>query len=1056
MKQPRIRRLHTQLALAFLLLMLLPTSIVAWLSYDHAVALTKGERIRAVGRVSDARHVQLTMVFQRATDRARALLENLGRRCKGADRRPNCIRQNLESFVEAEGALGLLLESPEIGRMSVGESAVAAGTIPNFKIGQLAQFTPRGVGLRRDYFIVVSDANEQVRMAVTYPVTVIQSVFVSDPDLGSSGETFLADGDGFFITNGRYPATQGHSDPISAVPMQRCLSPESAETLGLDYRDVPIIHGFRFVPEIGGGGIMAHIDQAEAFAPLAKIRTWYGAAMLSFAALAVLAGLHLSLWLTRPIRELTRVIRHISAGNYSERAAVAGYGEVVELATAFNAMADQLATTNADLEQRVQKRTEELRESEERWHFALDGAGDGVWDWNMDTGRIVFSRRYLEMLGYADSVEWTSLDDWKSHVNAEDMRQAMTLLEAYLDGNIPAYSTEYRMRCADGGWRWMLARGKVITRAEDGRPLRLIGTHSDITARVETERSLNLMATVFTSSGEGILITDADNRIVKVNAAFVQLTGYEEAEVLGRNPKILSAGRTPPDLYQKMWAALTTQGKWEGELWDRRKSGEAYPKWASLTVVRDRNGHITHYIGSFIDISERKASEEKILHLAHHDPLTQLPNRLNLPDRLEQAISYAKRNQKRLAFLLIDLDHFKAINDNLGHHTGDLLLIEVAQRLTAAVRESDIVARLGGDEFVVVITEMESADDAAHVAAKIVASISAPYAITAEGLRTSPSIGICIYPDDAVDMGDLMKNADMAMYAAKAKGRGNYQFFTEEINRVAALRMALETDLRAALAKQQFVLHYQPQLDLRTGRITGVEALVRWQHPVRGLVPPLEFIPVAEETGMIIPLGDWILQEACRQLREWRADGLDGLRMSVNLSASQFHDKRLPQRIDDVLQELGLDASALDIEVTESMSMASPTDAIAIMETLAALGITLSIDDFGTGYSSLAYLKLFPIHCLKIDRSFVKDIETDPNDADICDVTMLLAHKLGLEAVAEGVETTEQLKFLLSIGCERIQGYLISKPLPAAAAAEFIRNTPPLTDIGTMELWIRP
>ncbi len=298
-----------------------------------------------------------------------------------------------------------------------------------------------------------------------------------------------------------------------------------------------------------------------------------------------------------------------------------------------------------------------------------------------------------------------------------------------------------------------------------------------------------------------------------------------------------------------------------------------------------------------------------------------------------------------------------------------------------------------------------------------------------------------------------MKNADMAMYAAKAKGRGNFQFFTEELNQVAAQRRSVEIDLRAALDGGQFVLHYQPQLDLRNGRIAGVEALVRWQHPLRGLVPPMEFISVAEETGLIAPLGDWILQEACRQLKEWQTAGIGGLQMSVNLSASQFHDEALPERIDAMLEALDLDARLLDLEVTESVSMESPADAIANMRMLAERGMTLSIDDFGTGYSSLAYLKLFPIHRLKIDRSFVKDIETAPSDADICDITVLLAHKLGLEVVAEGVETTVQLKFLHSIGCERVQGYLISKPLPAAAAGAFLRNTAPMQGIGTIELW---
>ena len=568
--------------------------------------------------------------------------------------------------------------------------------------------------------------------------------------------------------------------------------------------------------------------------------------------------------------------------------------------------------------------------------------------------------------------------------------------------------------------------------------------------------SLNLMAKVFTNSSEAILITDARNRIVTANAAFTKLTGYTAEEVTGKDPKILSSGKTPKEVYQQMWESLAEQNAWEGELWDRRKTGEVYPKWLSISVIRDHNGQVTNYIGSFNDISERKSSEEKFLRLAYHDALTNLPNRLNLHERLEQTISLSKRNHNKFALLLIDLDRFKVINDTLGHHVGDLLLIEVARRLTLSVREADTVARLGGDEFVVVLTEIESPADAADVAGKIVQMISAPYLISGNDLRTSPSIGICFYPDDANEIGMLLKSGDVAMYHAKAKGRGNYQFFTEEMNQVVMKRQSMEADLRTALEREQFVLYYQPQLDLNSGNLTGVEALVRWQHPTRGLVPPAEFIPVAEEMGLIVQLGSWVLREACRQLKQWQGEGLTGIRMSVNLSALQFLDKDLAEHIQEILTETGLDADCLDLEVTESMSMSSPADTIAIMQVLAESGMTLSIDDFGTGYSSLAYLKLFPIHTLKIDRSFVKDIEIDTNDADICDVTVLLAHKMGLNVVAEGVETEAQLKFLLSIGCNRIQGFLISKPLVAEMAKDFINNYVPRSDLGTVNLWTTP
>ena len=578
----------------------------------------------------------------------------------------------------------------------------------------------------------------------------------------------------------------------------------------------------------------------------------------------------------------------------------------------------------------------------------------------------------------------------------------------------------------------------------------------DITARKRSEENLRVMAQVFSSSNEAILIADALNRILAVNEAFTRLTGYLAEEVTGQNPRMLSAGNTPPEVYQAMWHSLRHKGSWQGEMLDRRKSGETFPKWLSISVVRDADGTVVNYIGSFVDISERKASEERVRHLAHHDALTGLPNRFSLHERLDQCLGYARRSRKTLALMLIDLDNFKTINDTLGHQTGDKLLIQVAQRLTESVRSSDIVARLGGDEFIVVLPDVDTPTDAAHVAGKILATVSQPYPIDGHHLRTSPSIGICLFPEDANEADDLIKKADVAMYHAKSQGRGNYQFFTAELQLAALRRIAIENELRAAVEKRQFKLHYQPQLDLRTGSLCGVEALVRWRHPERGLVPPAEFIPTAEETGLIVPLGDWVLTEACRQLATWRARGLSGLRVSVNLSALQFVDPHLPRRVQDILEASGLTPSDLDLEVTESMSMTTPENTVAMMEALTTNGVTLSIDDFGTGYSSLSYLKLFPIRTLKIDRSFVSDIENDPSNAQICDVTVLLAHKLDLETIAEGVETEAQLKYLHSIGCEKIQGYYISRPLPAERVETFIRTHRPLTELGTAELWREP
>ena len=568
----------------------------------------------------------------------------------------------------------------------------------------------------------------------------------------------------------------------------------------------------------------------------------------------------------------------------------------------------------------------------------------------------------------------------------------------------------------------------------------------------EAESELRIAAAAFNSQ-ESLVITDANSVILRVNKAFTDETGYTPEEAIGQTPHLFQSGHHNNDFYRAMWETLHRTGKWQGEIWDRRKNGEVYPKWLTITAVKNERGVVTHYIGSHTDISERKAAEEKTRYLVYHDPLTGLSNRLAMHERLTYALSLIGHNKKQLALMLIDLDNFKTINDTLGHLTGDQLLVQVARRLSATVRQEDLVARLGGDEFVILLPDISSSTDAAHVADKVLSSVAEPYSINGQQLRTSTSIGICLYPNDATEAQELVKKADVAMYHAKAQGRNNYQFFTEKMQQAAMWRIGIENDLRVALEQQQFMLYYQPQLDLLTGKLVGVEALVRWQHPTRGLVSPMEFISIAEETGLILPLGDWVLQEACRQLAEWRAGGIKHIKMSVNLAARQFSDRNLPGRIQEIMTKYGLPADSINLEVTESMTMGSPADAIEMMKVLTGHGQSMSIDDFGTGYSSLAYLKLFPASALKIDRTFVKDIETDQNDASICDITVLLAHKLGMKVVAEGVETEAQLKYLLSIGCEKIQGYLISKPLPADQIEHFIRNNHIMTSFGTIDLW---
>jgi diguanylate cyclase (GGDEF)-like protein/PAS domain S-box-containing protein len=559
----------------------------------------------------------------------------------------------------------------------------------------------------------------------------------------------------------------------------------------------------------------------------------------------------------------------------------------------------------------------------------------------------------------------------------------------------------------------------------------------NILQRKRAEAQLRLAAHVFDHSGEAIMITDRDNRIVEVNPSFTRMTGYMPEEICGQNPGVLSSGRATPEDYRAMWQAIREQGFWQGEMWDRRKDGEIYPKLLTISVVRNARGDIDFYIASFADISEQKASEEKIRHVAHHDALTGLPNRWHLQISLEQAIALAKRENEEVALMFIDLDRFKIINDTLGHNIGDRLLVEVAQRLRECVRESDLLARLGGDEFVVVLTGDDAINASAHVAEKILGSLARSFRIEGNTLHTTPSIGISLYPHDGDSIESLMKNSDTAMYHVKSMGRNNFQFFSPEMNQSSAERLLLEDCLHRALERGEFAMHYQPLVEIASGRLVGAEALIRWHHPERGMVSPHEFIPLAEESGMILPIGTWVLREVCRQIKVWRELGMTGLRFAVNLSPRQFRQENLVGNIVGMLREFDVPASALELEITEGSVMENADAAVSLLNLLNQHGLSIAIDDFGTGYSSLGYLKRFPVSKLKIDRSFVMDIPGDPDDCAIAIAVIQLARSMGLQVVAEGVETAEQRQFLSDQGCDLLQGHWYSKPLDAAAFEAF-------------------
>jgi len=559
----------------------------------------------------------------------------------------------------------------------------------------------------------------------------------------------------------------------------------------------------------------------------------------------------------------------------------------------------------------------------------------------------------------------------------------------------------------------------------------------DITERQAAEHRMRLLATVFERSGEAIVITDAGNRIVEVNHAFCRLTGYEADDVRGLDPSILASGRTTAEEYRAMWQAINSESFWQGEIWDRRKDGSYYPKWLTISAVRNGAGEIDCYIGSFTDMTERKVAEERINHLALHDTLTGLPNRYNLQGRLDQALATARRDGGHLALMFIDMDRFKNINDTLGHHLGDGLLQEVAIRLTASVRDSDVVARLGGDEFVVVLTGIE-ATAAGNVADKILDTLGLPYRIADHELHTTPSIGIAVFPDDGDNAETLMQNADTAMYHAKSAGRNNVQFFTASMNQAAKDRHELEGGLHLALERNELELHYQPQVDGK-GRAIGAEALLRWRSPEHGWVSPLSFVPLAEETGLILPIGRWVLETACAQLAAWSDDPRTrDLQLAVNVSPREFREANFVDQIRDVLKTSGANPSRLKLELTESLVLDNVEDTIRQMQAIKKLGIAFSLDDFGTGYSSLSYLTRLPLDQLKIDRAFVLKLPNNVSDGIVTQTIITMAAGLGLHVIAEGVETEAQREFLAQHGCRAYQGFLFSPPLPLAEFERFL------------------
>jgi len=802
-----------------------------------------------------------------------------------------------------------------------------------------------------------------------------------------------------------------------------------------------------------------------------------------------------------------------------------------------------------------------LKDSEYYWKFAIEGAGDGVWDWDIENNVKTFSKQWKTILGYAEFDKLPTGLEWENRFHPDDKVYVEETMQAYLSGIDSCYKLECRMKYKGGGYRWVLSRGMVLKHSEDGVPLRMIGTISDITGRKQSEQllreseqrlrlsqlyggigtweynfltnstiwseaitqqmgfpvlvnptwddflaivhdddraaliieiarqiainhtldveyriidthgklrwmrsigkadvdsdghtitmqgtvqeitkqkdaenDLQIAATAFESQ-EGMMVTDADNIILRVNTAFTTITGYPAEEAIGKGSNLMSSGYHDESFFVGMWKELNTKSYWEGELWNKRKNNELYPQKLTITAVKDSNNIVTNYVGTLIDITKNKQAEQEIEDLAYYDPLTHLPNRRLMMDRINHAMALSARSEMKGALLFLDLDHFKTLNDTLGHDMGDILLQQVADRLTSCLRDNDTVSRFGGDEFVVLLEGLsmltiEAATKAEDVANKFLNYINKPYHLSDHVYTCSTSIGITLLSGHQSSVEELLKQADIAMYQAKSDGRNAIRFFNPQMQTKITAHAKLERELKQAIEQQQFQLYYQIQVD-SSGQPIGAEALIRWLHPKRGIISPLDFIPLAEQSGAILAIGLWVIDTACAQLKMWQKNVLSQhLTLSINVSAKQFHQPDFISQIMTAVQYYSLDPSLLKLELTESLLLNDIDETIAKMKALAEIGIQFSLDDFGTGYSSLQYLKKLPIYQLKIDKSFIDNIVTDSDDQVIVRTIIAMAHSLGLSVIAEGVATKEQQQRLLNKGCTHYQGYLYSKPIP--------------------------
>jgi diguanylate cyclase (GGDEF)-like protein/PAS domain S-box-containing protein len=773
----------------------------------------------------------------------------------------------------------------------------------------------------------------------------------------------------------------------------------------------------------------------EAFAPIAAMQKRM---LLAAALLTLLAGT-LTWWISwqmirrqlAPIVDATRSLTTMTDTQQRvQPLPVTSQDEVGELVVGFNRLLESLGQREAQREEALAR----LHKIASRipgvvFQFLRRPDGSACVPYASEVLKDIYRLTPQEVTDDASAIF--------SAVHPDDLAQHLASIETSAK-NLTPWHNEYRLKFEGAPDLWLL--GDAMPEREADGSVLWHGIVTNVTERKAVEADLRIAACAFESQ-EGLVVTDAQGVILRVNRAFSEITGYSAEESVGQTPSLMKSGRHDAEFYRAMWESIHSTGGWQGEVWDRRKNGEVYPKWLTISTIKNSQGLVTHYIGTHYDITERKQAEEKIKDLAFFDQLTGLANRTLLLDRLRQTMTANARSGHRGAILFIDLDKFKTLNDTLGHDMGDLLLQLVAQRLGACVRAEDTVARLGGDEFVVMLAnlspgEAEAATQAEAVGLKILDTLNEPYHLRDVVYRSTPSIGATLFDGVTTEVEVMLKQADLAMYKSKDAGRNALRFFDPDMERVVMKRAALEKDLHEAIEGRQFLLHYQAQI--AQGQLTGAEVLVRWLHPVRGMVSPADFIPLAEETGLILPLGQWMLETACLQLAQWATQpGMDHLTVAVNVSARQFSQSDFVDQVLGVVKTTDVNPQRLKLELTESMLVANVEEIIAKMLLLKANGIGFSLDDFGTGYSSLTYLKRLPLDQLKIDQSFVRDVLTDANEASIAQTIIALGKSLGLGVIAEGVETQDQQDFLAASGCHAYQGYFISRPLPIDRFEEF-------------------